>query len=156
MKKHGHSYGKTYKSWISMKSRCLCKTDKDFENYGARGIEICDRWKNSFENFLNDMGERPETSHSLDRIDNTKGYSPDNCRWATKKQQATNRRPPKKRKGSTNMYRGVSKFRNKWVVNCASKWVGTFKSELEAAKAYNLVAIQIFGDAAILNNLEEK
>lgn len=70
--------------------RCLVKTATGYERYGGRGIKICKRWE-SFKNFLADMGERPK-GKTLDRKENGKGYSPRNCRWATPKQQARNRR----------------------------------------------------------------
>jgi hypothetical protein len=72
-----------------MVSRCTCKTDTAYKAYGAKGITVCDEWR-SFDRFLADMGERPE-GRSIDRIDNAQGYSIDNCRWATKKEQIRNR-----------------------------------------------------------------
>lgn len=74
-----------------MLQRCHNERDKDFVNYGGRGIGVCARWRNSFENFLADMGERPQ-GHSIDRINNNKGYGPKNCRWATITQQNRNKR----------------------------------------------------------------
>ena len=93
---HGHSCGvgvtQTYSSWQSMKHRCQNKTATRFKNYGGRGIRVCKRWLNSFENFLADMGKRPAGT-TLDRYpDNDGNYEPGNCRWATPKQQARNRR----------------------------------------------------------------
>lgn len=76
----------TYKRWISMKRRVLDKSPQVFQYYGAKGIKVCERWLTSYENFLADMGECPE-GLTLDRLDPDKDYSPENCRWATWKQQ---------------------------------------------------------------------
>jgi hypothetical protein len=81
-----------YKIWKDMKYRCCNQNHKNFKNYGERGIKICDRWKNSFRNFLEDMGRRPSSKHSIDRINNNGYYAPDNCRWATKSEQDRNKR----------------------------------------------------------------
>jgi len=91
-KTHGMTNSMAFKSWTSMKQRCLNPKMKYFDRYGGKGIKVCKRWLHSFENFLADMGKRPSIEHSLDRIDGTKGYSPDNCRWATPKEQAKNRK----------------------------------------------------------------
>lgn len=80
-----------YNVWLSMKQRCYNPNVFGYERYGGRGITICERWLNSFENFLADMGERPSSEYSIDRIDGDKGYEPSNCRWATKKEQGNNR-----------------------------------------------------------------
>jgi len=94
--KHGHRIGGAvsaeYHSWHSMKQRCENENREKYRRYGARGISVCRRWRNSFENFLKDMGKRPGSGYSLDRIDNNGNYEPGNCRWATAKQQARNKR----------------------------------------------------------------
>jgi hypothetical protein len=91
-KKHGQTRTPTYKSWQSMLERCYNKNVKYYNNYGGRGIEVCERWKTSYENFYEDMGLRPGKEYSLDRIDVNKNYSPENCRWATNKEQSRNKR----------------------------------------------------------------
>jgi hypothetical protein len=84
-----------YHSWAAMKDRCLNRNSTSYENYGARGITICDRWRNSFSAFQSDMGPRPPGT-SLDRINNDLGYGPSNCRWATPTEQRANQRPKTK------------------------------------------------------------
>lgn len=94
--RHGESNkSPEYWSWRAMISRCTKKNDIAWPRYGGRGIVVCERWRNSYEAFLSDMGRRPTPSHSLDRIDNSLGYWKANCRWATPKQQANNRRTSK-------------------------------------------------------------
>lgn len=88
---HGMRYTTEYNSWQAMISRCTRKTHQSYPYYGGRGISICKKW-DSFENFIKDMGKKPTQQHTIDRIDNDKNYTPNNCRWATKKQQAKNKR----------------------------------------------------------------
>ena len=94
-----------YNTWYKIKQRCCDKTNPSYKNYGGRGITICDGWKNSFQTFLNDVGDRP-IGTSLDRINNQGDYEPSNCRWATPKEQSRNRRVYKTSKTG---YSGIRK-----------------------------------------------
>ena len=89
---HGMSKTTEYHSWASMVSRCRCNRNTDYHLYGGRGIAVCERWIDSFENFISDMGMKPSKKHSIDRIDNNAGYSKENCRWATPAMQSRNKR----------------------------------------------------------------
>lgn len=90
--RHGRSGTTMHIIWSGMKSRCYNKNEPAYKNYGGRGIRMCDRWRNSFEAFLEDVGERPGPEYSIDRIDNDGNYEPGNVRWVTDKQQANNKR----------------------------------------------------------------
>lgn len=94
---HGMSSSAEHAIWRVMKDRCLNARNARFESYGGRGITVCKRWRDSFQNFFNDMGPRPK-GKSLDRINNDGNYEPGNCRWATATQQNQNRRKPTRRR----------------------------------------------------------
>ena len=139
---HGMKGSPEYISWQSIKTRCLNKNRKCYKNYGGRGIRVCDRWLNSFENFYKDMGPRPSPKHSIDRIDVNGNYCPENCKWATRHQQAINHRNNKK-------YIGVKIQKNKYYSviykDGKSHYLGTFKTDMEAAVAYDDKCEEFYG-----------
>lgn len=89
-KTHGMTGTREYMAWVNMRNRCLRPGVRGYERYGAVGITVCRTWANSFENFFSDMGACPN-GHTLDRIDNSKGYDPSNCRWAPLSVQSNNK-----------------------------------------------------------------
>lgn len=109
--KHGHSpasgFTPTYHSWVGMVQRCTNQRHASWPGYGGRGITVCERWM-TFANFLADMGVKPPRT-SIDRLDNSKGYSPDNCRWSTTRQQASN-----KRNNTLLTYKGRTETQAEW------------------------------------------
>lgn len=140
--KHGHAAGgKTspeYKSWLNMTQRCRTPSATGYHYYGGRGIKVCDRWSD-FTLFLADMGPRPPGT-TLDRFPDQAGdYEPGNCRWATAKEQAANRRLPRLRTSQVNNKSGhVGVFRASndrgWEARYSRKYLGTFQT-IEAAVA---------------------
>lgn len=137
--KHGMAHTRIYKVWADMKSRCMCKTNKWYPNYGGRGITVCDEWM-SFEHFYEwAMTNGYSASLTIDRIDNDKGYSPDNCRWATQHEQSMNKRHLKNKTG----YVGVHEMTvRKNTYYRAEAWrfgkfiyIGNFKTPEEASAA---------------------
>jgi len=110
--KHGLSKTKEYAAWTNIRDRCYNKNNKHFYLYGGTGIKVCDRWINSFEDFLSDMGKAPTPNHSIDRYPNNSGnYEPLNCRWATTLEQNRNQRSNKWLE-----YDGVKKMQTDWAV----------------------------------------
>ncbi len=100
MKKHGMTNTPTHRSWLSMRRRCNEVTHDQYKYYGGAGVKVCERWQDSFDNFLADMGERP-LGMTLDRIDPAGNYEPNNCRWATQKEQMNNTTRSVKFEGKT-------------------------------------------------------
>ena len=136
---HGLSASPEYRAWTLMKQRCLNPTDKNYKDYGERGITICDSWINSFETFYSNIGQRPSSKHTLERKDNSKGYNKNNCKWASRKEQANNRRNrlSKDAKGlklrSSGNYTVV--FWNN-ILN-STECLGTFKDKEQAKTVYD-------------------
>lgn len=138
-----------YSTYTNMKSRCYTKTDASYKKYGALGITICDRWlgPDGFEHFIKDMGERP-AGHSIDRIDGKKGYSPDNCRWASNSLQLFNRRTFKK----DNLPKGIQryndsgKFRAYIGKDKITETIGVFDTVEEAVKARKEMELKYYGE----------
>jgi len=139
---HGYTKGglkpKTYNIWRHMNSRCGNTKAKHYASYGGRGIKVCARWqgKEGFSNFVIDMGECP-AGMSIERIDNNAGYSPDNCKWATPKEQANNKR--------TTLwieYKGVIKNLTQWAdflgIGFATLWVRLYQLGWSIDKAFNV------------------
>lgn len=144
---HGKTNTPIYRIWSSMKKRCLNPNDKGYKNYGGRGISVCDRWVQSFENFLADVGEPPPNC-DLDRTNNEKGYSPENCKWVSRSENAFNRRrSPKNKSGKT----GVcwNKLHKKWQAtirkNGQVHHLGLFKSIEDAIQARKKSELELFG-----------
>ena len=109
-RKHSKAGTPIYNTWQNIKSRCSNKNRSDFERYGGRGIYVCDRWQNSFINFYNDMGNKPE-GLTIERVDNNGPYSPDNCIWANRTAQNNN-----KRNNHIITIGGETKNLNQWIM----------------------------------------
>jgi hypothetical protein len=134
----------TYKAWDNMKRRCLNPSCRSYKYYGARGINVCDRWLDSFDNFLADMGKR-QGRKELDRIDNDGDYTPGNCRWATKSEQSRNKRC----KGYT-----FNKYHNKYEARCKRNgfkhFIGYYDTADEAHEAYLAFKQEIDVEKAVI------
>ena len=144
---HGKSNDPTYNSWLAMKQRCYYSKHEYFSLYGGRGIKVCDRWINSFENFLEDMGEKPENL-TLDRKDVNGDYCKENCRWVSNSLQGYN---TNKHSNNTSGRTGVSfhKASGKWQASLGfenkSIYLGLFETYEEAVDCREKAEIKYFG-----------
>jgi len=149
---HGQSKTSEYGIWYAMRDRCSNPKKKEYKHYGGRGIKVCKRWQNSFENFISDMGFRPSKKHTLERGDNNKGYCKANCRWATPKEQARNQRRNIRIKynGLTRLLIDVceeldidvrlvrGRLKDKWpLLPALTAPIGTRKKQFSPNKKYN-------------------
>jgi hypothetical protein len=103
--KHGMRSTPEYRAWCGLKSRCLNTKVRNYKDYGGRGITVCEEWVKSFSAFHGDMGDRPSSTHSIERIDVNGNYEPSNCKWIENKFQARNKRKPK---NNTSGIKGIS------------------------------------------------
>lgn len=140
--KHGLTNTPEFEVWTGMHTRCYNANSKDFKDYGLRGIAICERWRLSFEDFLSDMGSRPSPLHSIDRKDNDGDYEPNNCYWATQKEQANNKR------NNVNLeINGVTQTLSQWAnlkgVNVATVWI-RHQQGIRGEKRFQTTTKQIY------------
>lgn len=150
--KHGKAKSRIYQTYNRMMQRCYNPKTRSYPTYGAKGITVCEEWKNDFLIFEKWALENGYNENlQIDRKNNHLGYSPDNCRWATPAQNAWNRRPRKPK------YKGVEKRGNKYAsyIGKGGKltYLGIFDTQEEAALAYNEKAIELFGEFACLNEI---
>jgi hypothetical protein len=152
MTSHGLSASPTYRTWDAVIQRCTNPKSESFPSYGGKGVSVCDRWLD-FNTFVADMGERPDGC-TIDRIDGSGNYQPDNCRWATPTIQRINQSI---RVNNTSGYRGVHFHKRlaKWQASIGFErqyyHMGYFDSANDAARAYDAAAIKYHGEFAHLN-----
>jgi hypothetical protein len=136
-----------YRSWCNMKTRCYYQKDSRYDRYGGRGIKVCDRWRDSFENFYEDMGSKPTPKHTLDRKNNDGDYEPSNCKWSTVRAQNANR-------SISNKIMGVGYYKKNdtwWAqlkVNGAIVLNKTFQTEPEAIAARRKAELDFMVDTS--------
>ncbi len=151
--RHGMYDTPTYRSWHSMLRRCHNPKNPIYAKYGAKNIQVCERWRNSFKAFYEDMGVRPE-GKTIHRIDPDGNYEPGNCKWATRQEQ---NRQLRLRKTNKSGYRGVHYSRGAWVANIRidnrPTHIGCYETKEEAAVEYDQAALVHFVAEAVLNKV---
>ena len=136
--KHGMAGTPIYKKWKTIKGRCFNPNSSNYKWYGGRGITMCDEWKNDFEKFYEDVGDIPFENAELDRIDNNKGYDPDNVRWVDHKTNSNNRRKYKNKTGYTGVTykQRLNKYQAQLYKNKKFVYLGLYDTPEEAYQVY--------------------
>jgi len=147
------SHRRAYNSWKCMMSRCYNKKNASHKWYKEKKIKVCEKWKESFLEFLKDMGDPPTKKHTLDRINGDRSYYPENCRWATPQEQAINKKAQKEKryigvhKRQNGTYRAICGGRNNKLQKSG------FETKEEAALQYNIFSKMLYGEDAFQNEI---
>lgn len=123
---HGKYYSPEYRAWSNMLTRCYNPKRKDYDNYGGRGIGVCNEWRESFSKFYAYMGDRPSANHSIDRIDVQGNYEPGNVRWSNRTTQNRNQRSRRNKTGYSGVYKTGNRYMTTICIDRKVKYLGTF------------------------------